>query len=103
MHVIGCTPGGRFLATYQAVLVLAVYLAVTSVLTARSPLPPDVRGMMLGGALLLLLPVALIPLGSGGIRSRPVHAHRHRRCACAAAWDCVTVPGIGLYSETALH
>ena len=62
---------------YQAVLVLAVYLAATAVTANHAVLTADIRIMLLAGALIFLVPIALLPLGSGGLRSRPAHLHHH--------------------------
>ena len=62
--------GGRFIWALQSLGTLAVYLIVSSTVAALHPLAPSARLMTAAGACLLLLPLLLVPHGSGGLLSK---------------------------------
>ncbi|PSC71180.1 MFS general substrate transporter isoform B [Micractinium conductrix] len=68
VHVF--TSEGRFLFALQALGTLAVYLIVGATVNSLHPLDAHARAIMTAGAGLLLLPLLLIPSGSGGLLSK---------------------------------
>lgn len=68
VHVF--TTDGRFLFALQALATLAVYLISGATVTSLHPLSQGSRLMLTAGAGLLLLPLLLIPSGSGGLLSK---------------------------------
>jgi hypothetical protein len=60
---------GRFIFSLQALGTLAVYLIATAAVSSLHPLSRAASLLVMAGALVLLLPLLLIPLGSGGLLS----------------------------------
>jgi hypothetical protein len=58
---------GRFIFSFQTLSTLAVYLIIGATLSSLYPLSRLARLVVLAGAGLLLLPLLLIPVGSGGL------------------------------------
>ena len=61
------SPDGRFILALQTVGTLALYLMATALAIAFGVTSRDARIVMALGTVLLLCPIALIPLGSGGL------------------------------------
>lgn len=66
---------GRFVFTLQALGTLGVYLITGATFGSLYPLSQAARLTVTVGAGLLLLPLALIPYGSGGLLSHKAHLH----------------------------
>ena len=65
---------GRFLLSIQLLSTLAVYLMTTVLAGRMLPATPALRYWLSVGAGLLLLPLLLVPAGSGGMFARPAYA-----------------------------
>ena len=69
-HPPGGDAEGRFIWALQSLGTLAVFLITSSTVAALHPLAPSARLMTTAGACLLLLPLLLVPHGSGGFLSK---------------------------------
>lgn len=58
---------GRFLFALQSIGTLALYLMATAIVNGTHELSQATRGILGGGVIFLLLPIGLIPYGSGGL------------------------------------
>lgn len=74
---MGCAEG-RFIFTLQALGTLAVYLISTAAVTGMYALSHTAHLVVMCGAALLLLPLLLIPTGSGGLLSQKADVAYHQ-------------------------
>ncbi|KAL4437504.1 hypothetical protein ABPG77_003485 [Micractinium sp. CCAP 211/92] len=70
------TTEGRFIFTLQTLGTLAVFLITGATVEALHPLTARARLVMTAGAGLLLLPLLVIPHGSGGLLSHKAQLHQ---------------------------